>query len=80
MAKKRTVSRQPRQQHTLLTRNELVAHSQGLPKSRHGRPFAPDRVPPAFHTVIDPDKHPPQPWRDLPSPTGLPPFRLSLES
>jgi acid phosphatase type 7 len=80
MAKKRTVSRQPRQQHTLLTRNELVAHSQGMPRSRHGHPFAPDRVPPAFHTVIDPNKHPPQPWRDLPPATGLPPFRMSLDA
>jgi hypothetical protein len=77
MAKKRTASRR---QHTMLTRNELAAHSQGLPKSRHGNPFAPDRVPPGFHTIVDPNKHPPQPWRDLPPPPGLPPFRLSLDT
>jgi len=53
MAKKRTVSRRPRQQHTLLTRNELAAYSQGLPKSRHSHPFAPDRVPAGFHTIIE---------------------------
>ena len=64
----------------MLTRNELAAHSQGLPKSRHGNPFAPDRVPPGFHTIVDPNKHPPQPWRDLPPPPGLPPFRLSLDT
>ena len=44
------------------------------------RVFASPRLPPAFHTVIDPDKHPPQPWRDLPNPTGSAPFRLKLES
>src|SRR6516165_8326661 len=77
MAKKRRASRR---QHTILTRGDLTAHNQGLPKSRHGHPFAPDRVPPGFHTIIDPDKHPPQPWRDLPPATGLPPYRLSLDT
>src|SRR5262245_39294052 len=77
MAKKRKASRR---QHTILTRGDLAAHSQGLPKSRHGHPFAPDRVPPGFHTIVDPNKHPPQPWRDLPPPPGLPPFRLSLDT
>jgi predicted phosphodiesterase len=59
---------------------QLRAESYVLPKTRHGHPFAPDRVPPAFHTIIDPDKNPLQPWRDLPPPTGLPPFRLSLDA
>ena len=45
-----------------------------------GRTFSPDPVPPAFHTVVDPTKNPAQPWRDLPAPTGLPPFHLSLDA
>jgi len=45
-----------------------------------GRVFAADRLPLNFTTVIDPDKHPPQPWRDLPPPTGEVPFHLSLEN
>jgi acid phosphatase type 7 len=65
---------------TVLSRTALAAQHQGLPKSRHGHPFAPDRVPPGFHTVVDPDKNPPQPWRDLPPATGLPPYRINLDS
>ncbi|SRR5579871_430720 len=65
---------------TVLTASDLQAHHRHLPKSRHGHPFAPDPVPPGFHTIIDPDKNPPQPWRDLPPPTGLPPFRMDLAS
>lgn len=76
MAKKRVSSRKV----TTLTRAQLRTHYKGLPKTRHGHPFAPDRVPPGFHTIIDPEKHPLQPWRDLPQPSGLPPFRMSLDS
>jgi predicted phosphodiesterase len=76
MAKKRASSRKV----TTLTSAELQAHHKGLPKTRHGHPFAPDRVPPGFNTVIDPEKHPAQPWRDLPPASGLPPFRMSLDS
>ena len=63
-----------------LEEGQLRADSHHFPKTRHRHPFAPDRVPPAFHTIIDPEKHPLQPWRDLPPPTGLPPFRLSLDA
>ena len=45
-----------------------------------GRTFSADPVPPGFHTIVDPNSNPAQPWRDLPAPTGLPPFRLSLDS
>jgi hypothetical protein len=45
-----------------------------------GRTFSPDPVPPGFHTVVDPSKNPTQPFRDLPTPTGLPPFHLSLDA
>jgi hypothetical protein len=76
MAKKRVSS-----QKTLsLGEAQLRAASHDLPKTRHRHPFAPDLVPPAFHTIIDPDKHPPQPWRDLPPAPGLPPFRLNLDA
>lgn len=62
---------------TVLDLEEMRAR-QALPRSRHGHLYAPDPIPPGFHTVIDADRN--QPWRDLPPPTGLPPFRLSLES
>lgn len=45
-----------------------------------GRTFSSDPIPPAFHTIVDPTKNPTQPWRDLPAPTGLPPFHLALEA
>ena len=76
MAKKSAAPRK----HTVLSQADLRAHHQSLPKSRHGHVFAPDRVPPAFHTIVDPDKHPPQPWRDLPPATGLAPYRMNLDS
>ena len=64
--------------HTILTKEALGAHHKGMPKSRHGHSFAPDKNPPGFHTVVDPDQN--QPWRDLPIPTGLPPFRMNLNA
>lgn len=76
MAKKRASA----SVHTILTKAGLAAQHRNAPKSRHNHPFAPDRVPPGFHTVIDPDKNPPQPWRDLPTASGLPPYRLSLDT
>src|ERR1700676_939646 len=76
MAKqKRSLSR-----HTIVTTQQLAQHHKDEPKSRHGHPFAPDRVPPAFHTIVDPDQNPPQPWRDLPPAPGLPPYRMSLDA
>lgn len=50
------------------------------PVAAPGRAFGAHRLPVDFHTIIDPDKNPPQPWRDLPPPTGAPPFRMALES
>jgi Calcineurin-like phosphoesterase len=76
MAKRRT----SRNAHTVVTKEQLAQHHRNAPKTRHGHPFAPDRVPPGFHTVVDPDKHPLQPWRDLPPAPGLPPYRMSLEA
>jgi len=69
-----------RKQKTTLTSADLQAHHQGLPKSKHGHPFAPDPVPPGFHTIVDSETHPKQPWRDLPPASGLPPYRLSLDA
>lgn len=65
---------------TTLRHAALQASHAKLPRTRHGHPFAPDPVPPGFHTIIDPDKNPPQPWRDLPPPTGFPPFRMNLNA
>jgi len=65
---------------TVLTPADIQAHHQNLPKSRHGHSFAPNKVPPGFHTIIDPDKNPPQPWRDLPPAPGLPPYRMNLDT
>ena len=45
-----------------------------------GRTFSSDPVPTGFHTIVDPAKNPPQPFRNLPAPTGLPPFHLSLDA
>jgi len=78
MAKKRAQPA-PRKR-TTLTPVQLQAAHRNRPSTPRGHPFAPDPVPPGFHTVVDPTKNPQQPWRDLPPPTGAPPFRLSLES
>ena len=66
MAKKAAASRKravPKRsasasKHTVLTKAELHAHQQNLPKSRHGHNFAPNKVPDGFHTLIDPNKNP----------------------
>ena len=63
---------------TTLNHAHLRAEHDTLPKTRHGHAFAPDPVPPGFHTIVDQEEHPSQPWRDLPPPTGFPPFRMSL--
>ena len=42
--------------------------------------FGADLLPLHFHAPLDPLKIPPQPWQDLPQPTGSPPFHLALES
>src|SRR5262245_24085251 len=47
-------------------------------RGRSGRMFGADRLPPDFHTVFDADRD--HPFRDLPPPTGLPPFHLDLAS
>jgi hypothetical protein len=75
-AKKRSSSRTP----TVITPADIQAHHQSLPKSRHGHAFAPNKVPPGFHTIIDANTHPLQPWRDLPPAPGLPPYRMSLDT
>jgi acid phosphatase type 7 len=54
-----------------------VAHH---PVAAAARGFGAHRLPVDFQTIVDPDKHPKQPWRDLPPPTGAPPFRMTLES
>jgi acid phosphatase type 7 len=65
---------------TVLSQTDLQAHQQSLPKSRGGHTFAPSKVPLTFHTVVDSNKNPPQPWRDLPAAPGLPPYRMNLDT
>ncbi len=48
------------------------------PVAAGNRAFGARRLPIDFHTIVDPDKHPKQPWRDLPPPTGASPFHLDL--
>ncbi len=48
------------------------------PGQGKGRTFHVDPLPPGFHTIKSPSFS--QPFRDLPQPTGLPPFRLPLEN
>jgi len=58
---------------------KLVAEREHHPgPSRDARSFSAPRLPESFQTVVDPTKHPLQPYRDLPKPTGGPPFRLQL--
>lgn len=64
---------------TVIDAHALVAGRKHHPSPGRGRTFGVSRLPAAFQTVIDPQKHPPQPWRDLPSPTGPSPFHLSLD-
>src|SRR5580693_1245541 len=77
-----TMAKQKRSRsgHTVVTKQQLAQQHVNAPKSRHGHPFAPDRVPPGFHTIVDPNKNPPQPWRDLPPAPGLPPYRMNLDT
>ena len=65
---------------TVLDAAELQASRKHHPKPAAGHAFGGDRLPPAFQTIVDPRKHPSQPYRELPPATGLPPFRLSLDS
>ena len=68
------------QKGTVIDPAELLASRKHHPQPAPGRSFGADRLPPGFQTVVDPQKNPPQPWRDLPPPTGVAPFHLSLDS
>jgi acid phosphatase type 7 len=58
---------------------EPVSAATGHPGlARDGQPFSIDRLPPGFSTIKSPSRS--QPFQDLPSPTGLPPFRLGLST
>src|SRR6202047_5180438 len=65
---------------TIIDATSLLNNQKHHPTPRPGRAFAASRLPQTFQTVIDPNKHPTQPWRDLPPATGAAPFRLSLDS
>jgi hypothetical protein len=72
--------KKPARKVTHLDATALRATTKHHPKPASGRGFAAPRLPQNFQTVIDPNTHPLQPWRDLPPPTGLPPFRMTLDS
>lgn len=57
-------------------RTEVAHH----PTPRGNRFFGAHRLPVNFQTTVDPRTNAAQPWRDLPAPTGQPPFRMSLEN
>lgn len=67
-------------------RKKSVIDAQKLQSQRRhpgpgrSRRFGADPLPAGFQTIVDPNKHPLQPWRDLPPATGLPPFHLSLDT
>jgi hypothetical protein len=65
---------------TVIDAAALLASRKHHPKPAAGRSFGTDRLPPGFQTIIDPQKNPPQPWRDLPPATGPAPYHLSLDS
>ena len=65
---------------TVIDAMALMASRKHHPKPSTGRVFSGDRLPKDFHTVMDPNTHPPQPFRALPQPTGLAPFRMSLDT
>ena len=50
------------------------------PTPARGRSFNAHRLPVNFQTTVDPTTNPAQPWRDLPPPTGAPPFHMLLEN
>jgi hypothetical protein len=68
------------QKGTVIDAAGLLASRKHHPKPAPGRSFGGDRLPAGFQTIVDPQKNPPQPWRDLPPPTGATPFHLSLDS
>lgn len=65
---------------TVIDAAALLAGRKHHPTPATGRSFGGDRLPAGFQTIVDPQKNPPQPWRDLPAPTGTTPFHLSLDS
>jgi hypothetical protein len=58
---------------TTLTPLHLQAQQENRPTSPQGHHSLPPRAP-GFHTVVDFTTSPRQPWRDLPPPSGAPPF------
>jgi len=67
MAKKRKGRRAP----------SLVSADKPLSAQRN---FGADILPLHFHAPLNASKIPPQPWQDLPSPTGSAPYHLTLDS
>src|SRR5215467_8079603 len=65
---------------TTIDAAELMNSRVHHPVPSGARVFGAPRLPESFQVVVDPRKHPTQPWRDLPKPTGQSPYHLSLDS
>ena len=70
MATRKVTKRRP----TVISPSSVSKRQQGQPR------FGVDLLPQHFHAALDAGNIPPQPWQDLPRPTGQPPFHLNLES
>jgi acid phosphatase type 7 len=81
--KKTKSAAKPKQSKKITSRldaTSLLASVKHHPGAGNGRTFGAQRLPQGFQTIIDPNKNPPQPFRQLPPPTGKAPFRLSLDT
>ena len=78
--KKNAPKGEPAPKGTVLDAATLQASRKHHPTPAPGHLFGGDRLPPDFQTIIDPNKHPPQPFRNLPPATGVAPYHLSLDS
>lgn len=78
--KKNVLKGKPAPKGTVLDAAALQASRKHHPTPAPGHSFGGDRLPPGFQTIVDPNKHPPQPFRNLPPATGVAPYHLSLDS
>jgi hypothetical protein len=70
----------PPRKATVIDAPTLLQSHRHHPTPAPGHRFGNPRLPAGFTTIVDPATNPSQPWRDLPPPTGAPPFHLALDS
>lgn len=80
MKKKTVPAKKAPPKGTVIDAAALQASRKHHPLPAAGHTFGAERLPLSFQTIIDPQKNPPEPFRPLPPPTGLAPYRLSLDS